>query len=551
MRSSTFLSAAALAGLAVASPHPQQLDFAQLSAAPAVQSGPTGVALNQTVTIATSVQVTTTATAAATTTQGPSKRDLEKRTFGLAWDSVEYWNCLFFKVCSSSTTSTTTKAGAPTSNNNGWGSNQGSGNNNNGWGNNQGSGNNDGWGNNNNGGGNQASSSTAASTSSTYHATSSSTSSSSSVALSTSSASSTMQTSTGTSTTSSSTECPTQIEEGTYCGFINPEDPCSPQPGGYGPHVTPDTVEAFQSYAPFQEEALAAPSTVASSAQGVEYTQVFKDLNASVNANSYLGVYTLASYNTTECASICDSTDLCSSFNLYIERDPSVNPSANDSTAATVWGYWCPDPASITNYKCTVWGSSLSAAAAVNYGEYREQFHTVIVASNGYTKANETVPTCTAPISSSTSSAIATSTSTKASKPTSTSTTPSGSNPSWGPAKSCGGKAIDAPKNWMGSKFFPGPFNAQICADYAWSQNEVNKAAAVAKGLHSFTPCKSFNSYYLHKNSVPFGTYCNIYNDEIDISKATYSGGWSGADHYECAQSWSFTLQADNSFGTC
>lgn len=42
---------------------------------------------------------------------------------------------------------------------------------------------------------------------------------------------STSQTS-GTATTSSSTACPTVPEAGTYCGFINPEDPCAPQPDG-------------------------------------------------------------------------------------------------------------------------------------------------------------------------------------------------------------------------------------------------------------------------------------------------------------------------------
>lgn len=38
-----------------------------------------------------------------------------------------------------------------------------------------------------------------------------------------------------TGTTTSGQPCPTQAEEGTYCGFINPLDPCAPQPDGYGP----------------------------------------------------------------------------------------------------------------------------------------------------------------------------------------------------------------------------------------------------------------------------------------------------------------------------
>ncbi len=38
--------------------------------------------------------------------------------------------------------------------------------------------------------------------------------------------------STGTATTSSTSSCPTTPEAGTYCGFINPEDPCAKQPDG-------------------------------------------------------------------------------------------------------------------------------------------------------------------------------------------------------------------------------------------------------------------------------------------------------------------------------
>ena len=38
-----------------------------------------------------------------------------------------------------------------------------------------------------------------------------------------------------TRTTTAGQACVTQPEAGTYCGFINPEDPCAPQPDGYGP----------------------------------------------------------------------------------------------------------------------------------------------------------------------------------------------------------------------------------------------------------------------------------------------------------------------------
>merc|ERR1712014_569546 len=34
-------------------------------------------------------------------------------------------------------------------------------------------------------------------------------------------------------TTTAGQACPTTPEDGTYCGFINPQDPCAAQPDGY------------------------------------------------------------------------------------------------------------------------------------------------------------------------------------------------------------------------------------------------------------------------------------------------------------------------------
>ncbi|RMY67862.1 hypothetical protein D0863_07495 [Hortaea werneckii] len=36
--------------------------------------------------------------------------------------------------------------------------------------------------------------------------------------------------------------------------------------------------------------------------------------------------------------------------------------------------------------KCSLWGSSVSAATATNEGQYREQFHVVIAGSDGFNK---------------------------------------------------------------------------------------------------------------------------------------------------------------------
>ncbi|KAG9683433.1 hypothetical protein KCU95_g13613, partial [Aureobasidium melanogenum] len=672
-----FLSAAALTGLAVASPAPQQLDFNQLAAAPTVQTAPVlnGVS-NQTVTISSSAiaqsisaAVSTTATAVSSApAQVVNKRSVEKR------DIYNWWNCFFFGTqcgTSSSSTSTTAKSTSTSStktssssaaasttaaagsfylkdaNNNYLGCSSGqdgiasyfsnkasavtftidsktgylyeagqayaanrgtsanpeltyfsttsspysfftcSQNTAQGWLECKANGvfqqamtcNNDG----NlyfgptipfwcswvplyyvpvSSASSTSSSSKAASTSSVVSSSSvvsNSRSSSSAAASSTSSGSATVNTVSGTS--SSTTACPTTPEEGTYCGFINPEDPCAPQPDGYGPKVTPDTVSAFLAYPPFHSMASAAPTVVPSNntaiGAGNAYQQTFLDLNASSSANSYLGLYTLTSYSVADCAAHCDSTALCTAFNIYIERDPSQNPSKNDSTAPTVWGYWCPNPSSITNFKCTLWGSNLDASTATNQGGWREDFQVVVTASNGYDATNTTLPpnvvdtTNTTVSATSIASSVLSSATPVSSKSSSTSSSTSSvapsatasSGPTWSGPKTCGGKAINAPNYWMGSKFYPGPFNPQVCADYAAYQHLLNKQAAIAAGLSYFTPCNSFNAYYLHKNGIPHGTYCALYDASISTSYATYTGGWSGNDKYDCRQSYQYTRQ--------
>ncbi|KAH0355623.1 hypothetical protein KCU83_g1769, partial [Aureobasidium melanogenum] len=183
-----------------------------------------------------------------------------------------------------------------------------------------------------------------------------------------------------TTTTSSDAPCPTTPEAGTYCGFINPEDPCAPQPGGQGPRVVPDTVSAFKDYTPFQSMSL-------NNTYAAGYTNIFTNLTASANLHSYLGLYYLDTYSPSACAQKCNSAANCTSFNIYIERDPSQNPTKNDSTAPTVWGYWCPNPPSLTNYVCALWADAMYNSSATNHGQYRGgDFEVAIVGSNGFVK---------------------------------------------------------------------------------------------------------------------------------------------------------------------
>ena len=103
------------------------------------------------------------------------------------------------------------------------------------------------------------------------------------------------------------------------------------------------------------------------------YSSVFKNAGASLSASNYMGLYTLTSYDVLTCASKCDQASGCSAFNVYLERDPTLNANAVS----------CPNPPSTTNYRCTLWGAPVSAAEATNSGQYQDSFHVVIAGSNG------------------------------------------------------------------------------------------------------------------------------------------------------------------------
>jgi len=103
------------------------------------------------------------------------------------------------------------------------------------------------------------------------------------------------------------------------------------------------------------------------------YALVFDNLDGSMTASNYMGLYTFRSYDTLGCASKCDQASGCEAFNMYIERDPTLDSNQTN----------CPNPPSTTNYKCTLWGVPLSQEEATNVGQYRDSFHVVIAGSNG------------------------------------------------------------------------------------------------------------------------------------------------------------------------
>ncbi|KAF7888837.1 hypothetical protein EAF00_009137 [Botryotinia globosa] len=273
---------------------------------------------------------------------------------------------------------------------------------------------------------------------------------------------------------------------------------CAIQPDGYGPKVQPDTVDAFLAYIQFHTNAknAATPSG---------YTQSFVNLNAAVTAVTYLGLTTFTTYDVAQCGSLCDSTSLCTGFNIYVERDPYMNPSAD-----------CPNPASITNYKCTLWGSGVTTESATNTGQMRTDFQVVITGSNGYSKTVTPAP-----------------------------------QPGWQPAQQCGGgnKGHSHANTCLGQAFFPGPYNPAICAGYATAQNSKNLSLTpwwmqmIYKFLN-YSPfqCRFFNSYMLKKNGKPIGTHCSLFAQSYSSNQATYNPGQHGSDSWTCESSYTYTL---------
>lgn len=186
---------------------------------------------------------------------------------------------------------------------------------------------------------------------------------------------------------------------------------CAPQPLGSGPVTnSPDTADAF----------LANPaySTGANSAQTpTGWSLAYQNLRAASTTGGYLGVEELTSYNTSYCASqCCGFWPGCTSFNIYYERNPTVDPGDN-----------CTDPSSTTRIKCSFWSQSLSPSDATNNGQYCANFHVVIAGSNGYNggcaaSSTTTTASATTTTSSSTASSSTTSTSTTSSSAISTTT---------------------------------------------------------------------------------------------------------------------------------
>ncbi|GAB7343586.1 hypothetical protein MBLNU457_1588t1 [Dothideomycetes sp. NU457] len=272
---------------------------------------------------------------------------------------------------------------------------------------------------------------------------------------------------------------------------------CEPQPTGALPPALPDNVDTFMNNPYYSAAAYGAVTPTG-------YTNTFTNLDASNNAYMYMGYTTLESYDVQGCSAKCDAIDGCEAFNIYFERDPTVDP---DQTS-------CPNPPSTINIKCVFWGGPVSASNANNYGQWRASFQVAIAGSNGYVNNSIATPEGY--------------------------TTPT----------PLGNAAINAPldcngdNTYMGYKLFQNqPFDIALCAAACSAQTQYNLAHPPQDGQPM--TCQFFNTYILLKNGENVGQYCSLYNETWAPSYATNYGQYRGSDHYTIDHSYSTSNATD------
>ncbi|KEQ68238.1 hypothetical protein M436DRAFT_25539, partial [Aureobasidium namibiae CBS 147.97] len=268
---------------------------------------------------------------------------------------------------------------------------------------------------------------------------------------------------------------------------------CAPQPSGAtsAPTYAPanDNVSNFKANTYYSSVAAAAPTPSG-------YTQAFQAQAASNNAFGYMGFDTFDTYDVNTCAQRCTAKYGCVSFNMYFERDPSVNP--DDSS--------CSNPSSVTMIKCVYWGGQVTQDNAQNSGQMRGNFQVAIAGSNGYV---------TTQIS-----------------------TPAG----YQNGVPFGKFAINAPydaqgyNTYMGAKIFTGTWDVSQCSKFCDAQTKYNLATAPKDGTPAKV-CKFFNTYLLQAKLangtiVPQGQYCSLYTEAWSIKYAVNGGQWRGQDQY-------------------
>jgi hypothetical protein len=240
------------------------------------------------------------------------------------------------------------------------------------------------------------------------------------------------------------------------------------------------------------------------------YTKSFTDATGSTEQIGYLTYKTLNTYDPKACAAFCDSEKFCYGFNIFFERDPTVEPGPD-----------CADPPAQTNIKCSIYGYPVAEASATNQGQYRQDFHVVIAGSNGYSKLNGAMCKGAPAVADFQAPADL----------------PAAIN---APLIQKDGKDYDT---YNGMRLFnTNPYDPSLCAAACEAQTAFDKEH-LANADGEYKPCNFFTSYILTKNGVPLGTYCALYTQTWSADYAVNTGYYYGDDKYSviCAASYDAT----------
>lgn len=238
-----------------------------------------------------------------------------------------------------------------------------------------------------------------------------------------------------------------------------------------------------------------------SATQPAGYTANFTNSYGSVfSPSTYLAYFQLSTYNIPLCTSLCDAWTGCQSVNLYLERDPVVDPGSS-----------CANPSSGTEVRCALYGSQVSASQATNIGQFRTQFAVVILGSAGFTK----------------------------------NTPPANVTGFTGPGALAGGinvNTLNGKQVFLNSSYTAGGYDPSVCSAFCTSTTTKNKAAAAAAGSTTYSPCNYFNAFQVALNGTKYGTYCQLYTDSAvsaygNLFWQTYNG-----NNYQVINSYGYAL---------
>ncbi|KAH9230846.1 hypothetical protein K456DRAFT_1842121, partial [Colletotrichum gloeosporioides 23] len=269
---------------------------------------------------------------------------------------------------------------------------------------------------------------------------------------------------------------------------------CGALPAGSGPVPSPDTDQAFLADTDFSN---AANSAITPSG----WYRTFQNLQSATSASAYQGYSTYAIYDPSLCAADCAKIDGCAAFNIFFERDPTLDPAAS-----------CPNPSSTTVIKCSFWGVGIGPSTATNSGGWRNDFHIVVAGSNGYQLTAPDYPV-------------------------------SGYN-----ATFTDKATINAPSDCNSYITFKAhtnnAYDPSLCAtDCAAQAQETNPF----NGLR----CHFFTSYLLVKNGVTQAQICALYSRTWDKGYAVNTGYTSGSDVYTIQYAYSYSLTTDPGTFVC